>query len=75
MSQRFVINLSDSWRDLLAALSIALTADKCPCCGRDNTNYDKCTSNDCIGVEALARATSVLPHERGILSYQYELDL
>jgi len=45
--------------ELLAALSVALTADECPCCGRDNTGHDRCTSDDCPGVQAIAKATGV----------------
>jgi hypothetical protein len=44
--------------ELLAALSVALTADECPCCGRDNTGHDRCTSDDCPGVQAIAKATN-----------------
>jgi hypothetical protein len=46
--------------ELLSALTVALTADECPCCGRDNTGHDRCTSDDCPGVQAIAKATVVL---------------
>jgi hypothetical protein len=45
--------------DMLAALSVALTADECPCCGRDNTGHGRCASDDCPGVQAIAKATGL----------------
>jgi hypothetical protein len=43
--------------DLLEVLRHALWADICPCCGRDNTGLSqRCTSDDCPGVQAIAKA-------------------
>ena len=43
--------------ELLAALQAGLRAKTCPCCGRDNSAYpDGCTSDDCPGVAAIAKA-------------------
>jgi len=42
--------------DLLAELHGALQEDICPCCGRDNTGYLGCTSEDCPGVQAIVKA-------------------
>ena len=41
---------------LLSALKVALKAKICPCCGRDNSNEDGCTSDDCSGVIAITEA-------------------
>ena len=59
---RFALDLfnREESDELLAALGVALTADECPCCGRDNTGHDRCTSDDCPGVQAIAKATVVL---------------
>lgn len=52
----------NAYYDLGAALSLALRAVICPCCGRDNANYPEgCTSDDCPGVQALAKATGRTP--------------
>ena len=43
--------------DLLVAVEVAITATICPCCGRDNSGYPEgCTSDDCPGVTAIAKA-------------------
>jgi hypothetical protein len=43
--------------EMLAVLEVAIKAMICPCCGRDNSTYpDGCSSDDCPGVAAIARA-------------------
>ncbi len=51
-----VEELELSHADLLAALQVALKADQCPCCGRDNSFETGCSSDDCPGVAAIAKA-------------------
>lgn len=57
----YMCPLHEAARDLLAALGVALKAATCPCCGRDNAEHpdEGCTSDDCPGVAAIAKARQI----------------
>ena len=40
-------------KNKLAELKARLANDECPFCGRDNEGFEKCTSDDCPGVQEL----------------------
>jgi len=52
----FIVRACNAHEELVEALKAALSAETCPCCYRDNTGEGGCTSDDCPGVQAVARA-------------------